>query len=213
MDDQPRLPAFILRIACDIIAEEVGEEGRDIFLRRAGLERFIGNLPPKDSKAPVITLEEYQRAIATVTDVFDEDVARGIFMRAGRRAFEEVQKSEFWSFLSIPRAFASMDTKDKTVVALRRLMKDLTDFMGGEHILKKVGDDFIIEMPDCPYCVGVTSHRPVCYIPAAFYESALQWISGRRHTVKEITCRAVGDDMCRFRITWGVALRREQGSA
>lgn len=207
------LPAFVFRIAYDIVQEGLSkEDGVRRMLQRAGLERYVGN-PPPISTEPAITLEEYQRLVYAIHDVFEEDVAKQILEDAGERAFQEFRDSYFLSFRSFLHAFEKgMDARQRTLLALKRLMTDLSDVMGYSHELTQVDDDLIIDMHDCPYCAQMAkrAHRPICYLPAAFYRAAVRWVTGEEHAVKEIACRTLGDDSCRFRISWGIILRASE---
>ncbi len=218
MPEEKRMPAFIIRISYDIIAEETpNRDALNRVLTLAGLERYVGHPPPMDN-SPSITPREYEKMIGIVWQVFDNIQAREIFRRTGERGFENLTRSGALAFAQFLRAFDGLGTKrERAAMALSRLTDELSRAMGYRHVFRREGEDFILEIYDCPYCAELL-HRPstnsdghFCYAPAAFYEAAIDWASGDPHTVQEISCRVTtpGQDFCRFKIYWNVGLRKK----
>ncbi|MDE3091416.1 MAG: hypothetical protein KGJ80_18775 [Chloroflexota bacterium] len=218
MPEEKRMPAFIFRISYDIIAEETPtREALNRVLELAGLQRYKDSPPPLDN-SPSITQREYEKMIGVVWQVFDDVQARGIFRRTGVRGFEILTRSGALAFTQFLRAFDGLGTKrERAAMALSRLTDELSRAMGYRHVFRREGEDFIMDIHECPYCAELL-HRPgvlpdahFCHAPMAFYEAAINWASGDPHTVQEIACRVTtpNQDFCRFRIYWNVGLKRK----
>ena len=214
MAEENKIPGFVVRIAYDIIKEETANEvSLNRVLELAGLERFIIS-PPAMDDAPAITRREYEKLIGIVWQVFDPVQARAIFRRTGQRGFQHLTRSGVLSFTQFLRAFDSLTSKtERVALAVQRLTQELSRAMGNRHDFHRDGEDFILDIHDCPYCSELAGGRGeitdphVCYIPVAFYEAAVNWASGDRNTVREIACRVVtGEDYCRFKIFWNIGL-------
>lgn len=216
MESNKQLPAYAIRISYDIIAEETpNPEALARVLQLAGLERYAAAPPPMDD-SPSITMREYERLIGVVWQVFDPVQAREIFRRVGLRGFENLTKSDVLAFAQFLRAFDAIGTKrERVAITMGRLTAELSRSLGNKHELLRQGEDFVLDIHDCPYCAelvrGAVSapETRACHIPVAFYQAAFAWASGGQHTVQEISCRVSNpqQDYCRFKIFWNVALK------
>lgn len=211
------LPSYIIRIVYDIIAEETpNPEALKRIFELAGLGRYAIQPPPMDN-SPSITLHEYEKIIGVVWHVFDEVQAREIFRRTAQRGFEILTRSRTLAYTQFLRAFDALGTKQERVaLAISKLTNELSRALGNKHEFRREGEDFILDIYDCPYCAEILHHPPVvsdaryCHSAVAFYEAAVTWASGDRHTVQEIACRVTTkENYCRFKIFWNVGLRKK----
>jgi predicted hydrocarbon binding protein len=63
------------------------------------------------------------------------------------------------------------------------------------------GEFLYYNAPNCAYCKGWHSESPVCYAVAGAIHGFLAWaLESDGFQIHEITCRAKGDEVCRFRI-------------
>ena len=218
MAEEKRIPAFVVRISYDIIAEETpNAEALNRVLTLAGLDRYIDHPPPMDN-TPAISQREFEKMIGMVWQVFDDIQAREIFRRTGERGFENLTRSGALAFTQFLRAFDGLGTKrERAAMALSRLTDELSRAMGYQHVFRREGEDFLLDIHQCPYCAELL-HRPnatpiahFCHVPTAFYEAAINWASGDPHTVQEISCRVTSPDQdyCRFKVFWNVGLKRK----
>lgn len=218
MPEEKRMPSFIVRISYDIIAEETSSaDTLHRVLTMADLARYIDH-PPAMDNTPSITQREYEKMIGMVWQVFDDFQAREIFRRTGERGFQHLTHSGALTFTQFLRVFDGLDTKrDRAAITMSRLTDELSRAMGYRHVFRREGQDFILEIHDCPYCVELLQRRKTlpeanyCHAPTAFYEAAINWASGDPHTAREISCRVSnpGQDFCRFKIYWNIGLKRK----
>jgi hypothetical protein len=217
MNQDRQLPAYVIRIAYDIIAEETpGRDNLRRVLELAGLERYAKAPPPLDN-SPALAMREYEKLIGVVWQVFDDVQAREIFRRVAQRGFSNLTRSGVLAYAQLLRAFDALGTKrDRVVLMMNGLTNELARALGNQHKFYREGEDFILDIYDCPYCAEIVRsgmpppHPNVCHIPVAFYETAIAWASGSPHTVQEISCRASNkQDYCRFKIFWDVAFKKK----
>lgn len=215
MNEDHQLPAYVIRICYDIIAEETpGREHLRRILELAGLERFADAPPPLDN-TPALTMREYEKLIGVVWQVFDPMQARDIFRRVAQSGFLHLTRSGVLAYSQFLRAFDALGTKrERVALMMSKMTAELTRSLGNKHEFYRQGEDFILDIYDCPYCAEFkrgTITAPaanVCHIPIAFYETAIAWASGSPHTVQEISCRVSNNqDYCRFKIFWNIALK------
>lgn len=216
MEPEHQLPSYVIRICYDIIAEETANHAAlERVLQLAGLERYGEYIPPLNN-TPAITMREYEKLIGVVWQVFDPTQAREIFRRVALRGFENLTKSGVLAFAQFLRAFDAMGGKhERVAMVMGRLTSELTHELGNLHVLRREGEDFILEIHDCPYCAelvrkNIASPDPhACHIPVAFYQAAFTWASGSPHTVQETMCRVSADqEFCQFKIFWNIALKK-----
>ena len=215
MNEDRQLPAYVIRIAYDIIAEETpGHDNLQRLLELAGLERYADNPPPLDN-TPSLTMREYEKLIGVVWQVFDNVQAREIFRRVAQHGFSHLTRSGVLAYSQFLRAFDSLGTKrERVALMMNKMSIELTRALGNKHEFYRQGEDFILDIYDCPYCAELVRgdipapYANVCHIPVAFYETAIAWASGSPHTVQEISCRVSNkQDYCRFKIFWNIALK------
>jgi hypothetical protein len=215
MNEDHQLPAYVIRIAYDIIAEETA--GRDSLrrvLQLAELERYADN-PPAMDNTPSFTMREYEKLIGVVWQVFDNVQAREIFRHVAQQGFSNLTRSGVLAYSQFLRAFDALGTKrERVALMMNRMTAELSRALGNKHVFYRQGEDFILDIYDCPYCAELVRgtiaapYANVCHIPVAFYETAIAWASGSPHTVQEISCRVSNkQDYCRFKIFWNVALK------
>jgi hypothetical protein len=183
-------------------------------LKLAGLERYADNSPPMDN-TPALTMREYEKLMGVVWQVFDAVQAREIFRRVAQSGFSHLTRSGVLAYSQFLRAFDALGTKrERVALMMSKMTAELTRSLGNKHEFYRQGEDFILDIYDCPYCTefvrgDITAPAAnVCHIPVAFYETAIAWASGSPHTVQEISCRVANkQEYCRFKIFWNIALK------
>ncbi len=193
------IPSSLARTAFDAVIENMGEGSLKILLKRTGLERYIGNLPPHDD-SPSITREEYTKIIQNIFYIFGEKGARPILYICGKAGFKNSLEENPKLFGVAGLAMKLMSEKKKKKFILRKVLKRLEEIFGNPHILEEDEDNFYVKLPVCPYCKGLTSTKPICYTPIGFYEEVIKWATGKPEKVEQIQCKAMGHENCVFKI-------------
>ena len=80
----------------------------------------------------------------------------------------------------------------KMQIALNRLKEENEQAYPNSVDLQEKNDCFLITYRDNLESEGVTSQIPVCGVLVGMVEYVMEWITGHKHEVKEIECRAMG---------------------
>lgn len=193
------IPSSLTRIAFDAVVENMGEGSLKILLKRSGLDRYIGNLPPYDD-SPSITRDEYTKIIQNVFYIFGEKGAKPILFICGKAGFKHSLEDNPTLFGVAGVAMKLMSENKKKKFILTKVLKRLEEIFGNPHILEEDEENFYVKLPLCPYCKGLTSTKPICYTPIGFYEEVINWATGKPEKVEQIQCKAMGHEYCIFKI-------------
>jgi predicted hydrocarbon binding protein len=207
--EEKRIPSLLLSILFNQVDEMMGRRSLIMLLRQAGLAEYIDHEPPMDD-TPSITVSQYAILLANIYEIFGARGARPIFLRGGRLGATEIRRQRPTQFAVAGTALKLLPAARRMQIVLDRLADQGEDLYGTPHHLHEEENAYIIEMPDCPYCAEITRRRvaegkpitkPVCHIPVAAVTEMVEWAMGQKHLVEEVACIAVGDPVCRFRVS------------
>ncbi len=189
----------LVRQALMASQEVMGENGLNAVLRSAGLERYIGNLPPDDME-PGVKTSEYARFNEAIEEFYGRG-GRGILQRVGRASFQ-YGISEQSALLGIAgAALKFLPQKQRIKFVLNAMVDALkktnpqVDAWAGELNGKLVFVD-----RTCAICYGRKSDKPICHLYVGSIGEAVKWATGHEYQVRETHCSAMGDDYCCFEI-------------
>ncbi|MEJ2209312.1 MAG: methanogen output domain 1-containing protein [Anaerolineae bacterium] len=206
--DEKRIPAMLLNILFTQVDEMMGRRSLIMLLRQAGLGEYVDNLPPMD-ESPSVTVAQYSQLLSNIYDIFGARGARPIMLRGGRLGAAELRRQRPAQFAVAGTALKLLSPTRRMRIVLEKLTEQGEDLYGTPHHLHEEDDAFLVEMSNCPYCSEITRRaaaankpvgKPVCHIPLAVIDEMVEWVTGQKHLVEEISCIAVGDDTCRFRV-------------
>ncbi len=191
-----------LRWALLASEEVVGKRGLGIVLRNAGLERFIDNYPPDETRViSDLTFGDYSNLSAGLL-VFFGRAGKGMLRRIGRLSAQYGIKRQGAVF-GLATALSS-----KLLPIPMQLKIGLTSMQNGfRKLSQEVGqtvrlslDDrgkkFAYVDEDCSQCAGKEANTPICQIRTGTIQSALHWLTGHEFDVQEVACRATGAPAC-----------------
>ena len=195
------IPNSMMHITLITVQDIIGENGLNTILNNADLKKYRDNFPPNDEKLEVLG-SELTVIIGSIVDVFGEKGARAIFYNLGRRAFQVVLEKN-------PAMFGFVGLGLKLLSKRKRLEKIFsigaagTNKVFGENQRFYVTDEgFVCELFDCYWCKGLKSDGPICSGEVGLDAEVAKWATGDEHEVTEVLCRAKGDDVCKFVISF-----------
>jgi len=196
---------FSNRILRRFVEAAAVELGADQFHAMLALSK----LPPEWTKPQIFLKMEaaesakaYASLQAAIRTYYGRG-ARGVLLRVGQR---------LWNFLLEDAALV-----DKTHAAfIRRLplntrrRKATLEFLA-RLIAKEAGDitihtldlDLLFVDHASPTAEGQRDSHPICFVTLGLIRESLLWATEQRFDVEEISCKAIGEDTCEFRITVG----------
>jgi predicted hydrocarbon binding protein len=186
--------------------EVVGKQGLSVVLRDAGLERFVDNYPPDETRViSDLTFGDYADLSAGLLAFFGR-AGKGMLRRIGRLSARHGIKRQGAVF-GLATALSS-----KVLPVPMQLKIGLTNMQNGfvklsqeigeqVHLrLEDRGDRFAYVDQDCSQCAGKAADAPICLIRTGTIQEALHWLTGREFDVREVECRAMGALACVWEI-------------
>jgi predicted hydrocarbon binding protein len=207
--EEKRIPSMLLNVVLSQVDEMMGRRSLIMLLRQAGLSEYVDCVPPMDD-TPSITVDQYSELLANIYDIFGARGARPIFLRAGRLGAAVLRRQRPAQFAVAGTALKLLPTTKRMQIVLERLAEQGSEMYGASYHLHEDGNAFYLEITECPYCAAISrrskaQHKPfskaVCHIPAAIIDEMMEWVTGQKHLVEEVTCLATGDPACCFRVS------------
>jgi predicted hydrocarbon binding protein len=182
--------------------EVVGKRGLSAVLRDAGLERFIDNYPPDETKViSDLTFGDYSNLSAELLTFFGR-AGKGMLRRIGRLSARHGIKRQGAVFgLATALSSKVLPIPMQLKIGLTSMQNGFTKLSQevGEEVhlrLEDRGDRFAYVDEDCSQCAGKQADARICLIRTGTIQEALHWLTGREFDVQEVECRAMGAPAC-----------------
>ncbi len=197
--EKARIPSWLWHTILDATTDNLGEKGTHVVLRRAGLGEHEG-IVPKDDDTPSISLDELSSYNQALFDIFGEDGAKPVLLRIGKVAFG-------FSYERMPPIIKFASKLLSLLPENMKLTKVVTGFIEAYNPLMNthgcVFEDngmTVVEIPGSSYCTKLSTKNPACYVEVGLLSELTETAVGPGYEVKETTCMARGDSLCRFEI-------------
>ena len=195
--DERQTENFHMRMWLDTLQNIVGPHGLNAVLNHAHLQKYKDTFPPGNNERE-IPLEDVKNLRLSLIDLFGSKGAWGLQLRIGReitRIFIE-RRSGVTKALQVAAKLLS-ETK-RIRITLERYIEQagqMTSYTSDtpRFELREEEDYFLLIDRDRYESEGITSDAPVCGILAGTLQTMVEWITGHKHKVEEIECRAMGD--------------------
>lgn len=203
---------FHMRMWLETLQNIVGPHGLNAILNHAHLEKYKDAFPPGNDEKE-IPLEDVKNLRLSLIDLFGSKGAWGLQLRIAReitRIFIE-RRSGVTKALQVAGKLLSENKKIR--ITLERYMEQagkMTSFTSDtpRFELREEEDYFLLIDRDRYESEGITSEAPVCGIIVGTLQAMIEWITGHKHKVEEVECRAMGYPADVFKI-WKA--REEEG--
>jgi len=187
----------LMRQAILAIGEVMGERGLNVVLRQAGLGRYVDELPPNDLEQGVSTVE-----YATLNQAVEEFYGRagkGMLRRIGRASFRYGVEEQATLMGVAGAALKLMPRKTRVKFVLTQTAKSLMDVNDETYIeVQETPEGFVFADFTCGVCCCRKAERPICHLYIGSISEAVKWATGHDYEVRELECRAMGAETCRF---------------
>ena len=190
-DEKKTVTNISIRAAYDSLAELMGERGRDIIMRNAGLERVITS-PPEYTWDREFTNAEQLKLYSEIIELVGKVGAQGILRQIGYKNSETTILK-----FKILDSIKDLPSREKFIKSL--------EFISSAINRGKVTEDKngmpAFDSFNCTACSGVTSTRPYCSQYAGAVQFLADWSFGKgKYMAKETKCMAMGDETCLFEL-------------
>ena len=197
--NEPRIPSWLWRIVLKSSTDNIGERGTRTVLRRSGLEHYSG-VTPKDDDTPSVSVNEFSQYIQALFDIFGENGARSILLRAGKIGFTFAYDRMPPTIKVASKMLRILPEKKRLVTVVSEFSKAFNETLSTVGSVTEEEGKVVVEIPDCPYCRGFSTETPACYVEIGLLSQLIEAALGSGYTVKETKCVATGDPVCRFEI-------------
>jgi bacteriochlorophyll 4-vinyl reductase len=192
-----RFTNALMRQAVLAIGEVMGERGLKIVLRQAGLNRYADELPPNDLEQGVATTE--YAALNQAVEEFYGRAGKGMLRRIGRATFRYGIEEQATLMGLAGTALKLMPQRTRIKFILTQLAKSLMDVNDETEIeVQETPEGFVLADYTCGVCCCRPAERPICHLYVGSISEAIKWATERDYEVREIECRAMGAEACRF---------------
>jgi len=186
-----------MRQAILAIGQVMGERGLKVVLRQAGLARYVDELPPDNLELDV-TAAEYA-ALNQAVEEFYGRAGKGMLRRIGRASFRYGVEEQATLMGVAGTALKLMPRKTRIKFILTQMAKALMDVDEETYIeVYESPEGFVFADFTCGVCYGRQAGHPICHLYVGSINEAVKWATGQDYQVREIKCRAMGAEACRF---------------
>lgn len=192
-----RFTNALMRQAILAISEVMGERGLKVVLRQSGLERYIDELPPNNMEQDIPTVD--YAALNQAVQEFYGRAGKGMLQRIGRTSFRYGVEEQATLMGIAGTALKLMPQKTRIKFILTQMSKSLMDVNDETYIeVQETADGFVLADFTCGVCCCRQAEKPICYLYIGSISEAVKWATGQNYTVREVECRAMGAEACRF---------------
>jgi predicted hydrocarbon binding protein len=195
-------PRF-LRAFVETISSELGEDGLRLVLGKAGLSLLFSDptaVARFDASAAADAYAEIQQALRT----YYGRGARGILQRVGSQFWKRlIEEAPLTVKPQIPlaRTLATAAHPKPVLDLLARLLSTAQ----GDLTVHTLDLDLLLVDHASPSTINQHGEEPICWVTLGLARAALLWATGREYDVSETSCRATGEQACKFQIKIGAA--------
>ena len=194
------IPNSLMHITLHAVRDIIGNNGLNTVLNKADLNKYRDNFPPNDEKLEILGTD-FSKIIGSIIEIFGEKGARPILYNAGRRGFQ-VTMEKNPGMIGFVELGLKLLSKRKRLEKVFKVGAEGTNKLFGENQRFYVSDEgFVCELYDCYWCKGLKSEGPICFGEVGLDAEVAKWATGDEYDVKEVLCRAKGDDVCKIVIS------------
>jgi hypothetical protein len=189
----------LVRQALTSAQEVMGDHGLNAVLRASGLERFIGNFPPNNLE-PSIPASQYAKFNQAIEDFYGR-AGKGMLRRIGKASFQYGVREQAALLGVAGVALKLLPERQRIKFILNGMVNALKKSNPQVNAwVDESGDGIAYIESTCAICHSRQSETPICHLYAGSIGEAVQWATGKEHTVVETHCLSRGDPYCRFEV-------------
>ncbi|MBU7031292.1 MAG: hypothetical protein HXS53_02060 [Theionarchaea archaeon] len=186
---------LVMRLTLDTIEKELGTRTLNNILRQAHLANYIDNFPP-DNDDLVIPLENLHRVQLALFELLGYRSSKGLMLLIGKEISRHGIESRSALTHALKISVKLLPESKKIGMLLNFLVKQAEerytiDIHPAAEVQEK-DDYFLFIHKQWHTSEGISADQPVCYDLIGMISYLVEWITGSKHDVQEIECRATG---------------------
>ncbi|MBU6996705.1 MAG: hypothetical protein HXS49_04165 [Theionarchaea archaeon] len=192
MPEARKVSNYAMRNWLESTESILGVNGLKSVLNHSNLQKYIDNYPPPDYELQ-IPREDFRGFFDSLMELFGEKGSRSLQLRMGRETVRiDIEKYNQNLVKALLVAARLVPETRKMRLILDRYKEEYERSYHDSVDVQENDDYFLVIQEACFMSEGVTSQVPVCGILVGVLEYSLEWITGHKHKVEEIECRAMG---------------------
>ncbi|MBU7014193.1 MAG: hypothetical protein HXS52_04755 [Theionarchaea archaeon] len=204
MPEAKRVSNYAMRNWLESTESILGANGLKSVLNHSNLKKYIDNFPPPDYEMQ-IPEEDFRGFFNSLMELFGEKGSRSLQLRMGRETVRiDIEKYNQRLVKAILLAARLVPETKKMRLILDRYKEEYERSYHDSIDIQENDDHFLVIQKACFMSEGVTSQVSVCGVLVGAIEYSIEWVTGHRHKVEEIECRAMGHPADVFRISKAV---------
>jgi hypothetical protein len=193
-------PNMFVRIYFDALQHIVGEQEFSTILSLAGLDRYIGNIPPR-SLDREFDFADFSSLNAALETKYGVAAGRDLALKVGRGSLPDGLRY-MGALVGVgDLAFKNLPISVKLRWGLWSLETLFTRYSDQITVLYEHNNHLEYIIKQCPVCWGRSSDVSFCHSAVGLIQEGLRWVSqGQEFRVEETECHAKGDQYCLIKI-------------
>ena len=198
MSEERDIQADAVRRVLNAVEAVAGEKGKNMVLRRAGLEEYIENPPPLDAEV-FVPVVHYRAICRGLREAFGDGGSRPVLIYAGEETIHQSMTGVSTGLFSMAMKLMPGGLRKKA--AFKVVCMAIERIAGVPPKVRFEKDKVIFSYYNCPYCEGVQRDKPICFYDVGILKALAEWGTGKPQKVTEIECGAMGAEACVYEIT------------
>jgi predicted hydrocarbon binding protein len=192
------LPLRFFQCFLDTLKLELGVETLVWMLEMAQLPAEL-TAPEAASRSTGASAAEAYARIQQAMRIYYGRGARGSLTRIGRVLWPRLLASASFAEKAQAQLVRSLPAARRPKAALELLAR-LMRQKPADASLHTLDLDLLLVDHAAVAALGQTESNPVCYVTLGLIQESLFWADGREHDIEEVSCRAMGGEVCEFKI-------------
>jgi predicted hydrocarbon binding protein len=200
--DESTLPVYILKRFTESLRAQVGTDAIKAVFEKASLPPDWADparMSDLDNVSAAQTYSQIQGAMRT----YYGRGARGILFRIGSVMWEKILNDAPFVIKAQSKLVHTLPAAMRFKPALEILAKTMSPH-AGDVTVHTLDLDWLFVDRISPTTLGHREDTPICFVTQGLIRECLFWATGRELDIEEISCRAMGQKECEFRIITGV---------
>lgn len=192
MSESRKVSNYSMRNWLESTETILGINGLKSILNHSNLQKYVDNFPPANYELQ-IPEEDVKNLFSSLVELFGKKGCHSLQLRMGREmARSGIEKYNQKVVKALLLAARLLPKAKKMWIALNRFKEVNEQAFPNSIDIQEENDCFLMTHRGNFESEGATSEVPVCGVLVGTIEYLMEWITGHKHEVKEIECRAMG---------------------
>ncbi len=195
------LPNRILRHFVPVLDGELGQENLATVLAKASMPLDWSD-PAHWETLDGTTAAEAYAGLQKAIRIYYGRGARGILIRVGGKLWKHLLDEAPLALKAQAKFLHGLPIIARRKSALELLVKLLGN-QRSDVTVHTLDLDLLLADHASPSTLGQSESACICYVTHGMLRECLYWATGQEHDIEESSCRAIGGEVCEFKITIG----------